>query len=142
MCGDDGEILIHGDTVVSDAPHITSVFFVLGKVIASLYVRFSSWVSLHASLSPTNLHGRTFHRFGRGSLIMWKPTTIFNEQYISIGEDTLIGPGVALSAGMVPGQECMATTYGPDTTSTSLTKIMGTKMFQFPSHGSHSQNER
>ena len=38
---------------------------------------------------------------------MWKPTTIFNERYISIGEDTLIGPGVALSAGMVPGQECI-----------------------------------
>lgn len=38
---------------------------------------------------------------------MWKPTTIFNEQYISIGEDTLIGPGVALSAGMVPGQICI-----------------------------------
>ena len=38
---------------------------------------------------------------------MWKPTTIFNERYISIGENTLIGPGVALSAGMVPGQECI-----------------------------------
>ena len=38
---------------------------------------------------------------------MWRPTTIFNEQYISIGADTLIGPGVALSAGMVPGQECI-----------------------------------
>ena len=39
---------------------------------------------------------------------MWKPTTIFNEQFISIGDDTLIGPGVALSAGMVPGQECIS----------------------------------
>ena len=39
---------------------------------------------------------------------MWKPATIFNEQYISIGDDTLIGPGVALSAGMVPGQECIS----------------------------------
>jgi acetyltransferase-like isoleucine patch superfamily enzyme len=39
---------------------------------------------------------------------MWKPTTIFNEQYISIGDDTLIGPGVALSAGLVPGQECIS----------------------------------
>ena len=38
---------------------------------------------------------------------MWKPTTIFNEKYIAIGEDTLIGPGVALSAGMVPGQLCI-----------------------------------
>jgi len=40
-------------------------------------------------------------------MIMWPPMTIFNEQYISIGQDTLIGPGIALSAGMVPGQECL-----------------------------------
>ncbi len=39
---------------------------------------------------------------------MWPPTTIFNERYIAIGRDTLIGPGVALSAGMVPGQECIS----------------------------------
>ncbi len=38
---------------------------------------------------------------------MWRPLTIFNEQYIAIGEDTLIGPAVSLSAGMVPGQECI-----------------------------------
>ncbi len=38
---------------------------------------------------------------------MWRPTTIFNERYIRIGSDTLIGPGVALSAGMVAGQECI-----------------------------------
>ena len=38
---------------------------------------------------------------------MWRPNTIFNERYIEIGEDTLIGPGVSLSAGMVPGQECI-----------------------------------
>jgi acetyltransferase-like isoleucine patch superfamily enzyme len=38
---------------------------------------------------------------------MWKPTTIFNEQYIQIGSNTLIGPDISLSAGMVPGQECI-----------------------------------
>lgn len=38
---------------------------------------------------------------------MWQPTTIFNEQYISIGRDTLIGPSISLSAGMVPGQKCI-----------------------------------
>lgn len=38
---------------------------------------------------------------------MWQPLTIFNERYIRIGTDTLIGPGVSLSAGMVPGQECI-----------------------------------
>lgn len=38
---------------------------------------------------------------------MWPPVTIFNERYIHIGSGTMIGPGVALSAGMVPGQECL-----------------------------------
>ena len=38
---------------------------------------------------------------------MWKPTTIFNERFIAIGQDTLIGPDISLSAGMVPGQECI-----------------------------------
>lgn len=38
---------------------------------------------------------------------MWRPNTIFNEEYISIGSETLIGPGVSLSAGMVPGQKCL-----------------------------------
>ena len=38
---------------------------------------------------------------------MWKPTTIFNERFITIGTDTLIGPDISLSAGMVPGQECI-----------------------------------
>lgn len=38
---------------------------------------------------------------------MWRPNTIFNEEYISIGSHTLIGPGVSLSAGMVPGQKCL-----------------------------------
>jgi acetyltransferase-like isoleucine patch superfamily enzyme len=34
-------------------------------------------------------------------------TTIFNEKYIQIGENTMIGENVALSAGMMPGQECL-----------------------------------
>lgn len=52
--------------------------------------------------------GRKFGAFGRGSIIMWPPVTIFNERYIRIGRDTMIGPFVALSAGMVPGQECIS----------------------------------
>jgi acetyltransferase-like isoleucine patch superfamily enzyme len=38
---------------------------------------------------------------------MWPHTTIFNQQYIRIGSGTLIGKDIALSAGMVPGQECL-----------------------------------
>ena len=79
----------------------------LARLVARLYVGFSEWVQLHASISPDNKRSRRFHTFGARSLIMWKPTTIFNEHYIAIGSDTMIGPGVALSAGMVAGQECI-----------------------------------
>ena len=37
-------------------------------------------------------------------MICFPPNTLFNEQYIHIGEGTLFGPQVTLSAGMVPGQ--------------------------------------
>ena len=79
----------------------------LCNLIGNLYVRFHHWIQLSASTTPKNSRGRRFGSFGSGSLIMWQPTTIFNEQYISIGRDTLIGPAISLSAGMVPGQECI-----------------------------------
>ena len=36
------------------------------------------------------------------------PTALVNERYIHIGAGTIIGPHVALSAGMVPGQQCVS----------------------------------
>lgn len=60
-----------------------------------------------AAIGPDDPRGRRFGSFGERSIIMWPPVTIFNEQYIHIGSHTMIGPGVALSAGMVPGQECI-----------------------------------
>ena len=38
---------------------------------------------------------------------MFPQTTIFGERYIRVGSDTMIGANVALSAGMMPGQECL-----------------------------------
>jgi acetyltransferase-like isoleucine patch superfamily enzyme len=66
----------------------------------------------HASrvgaIGPNGRTGQRFGRFGQGSIICFPPNTIFNERYIHIGEGTMIGPGVSLSAGMVPGQECIS----------------------------------
>ena len=31
-----------------------------------------------------------------------------NEQFIHIGDHTMLGPGITLSAGMVPGQHCLS----------------------------------
>ncbi|MFM7744546.1 MAG: DapH/DapD/GlmU-related protein [Actinomycetota bacterium] len=65
------------------------------------------WIHLHGAIGPDTARGRRFASFGDGSIICHPFTTIFNERYISIGRDTMIGPNVALSAGMVPGQECL-----------------------------------
>lgn len=65
------------------------------------------WLSLHGSIGPETSRGRRFGSFGHNSIICFPQTTIFNEQYIHIGSDTMIGSHVALSAGMVPGQQCL-----------------------------------
>ena len=65
------------------------------------------WLSLHGSIGPNTLRGKRFGAFGQNSIICFPQTTIFNEQYIQIGANTMIGSHVALSAGMIPGQECL-----------------------------------
>lgn len=59
------------------------------------------------AIGPESRTGRGFGAFGRGSIICFPANTIFNERYIHIGEGTMIGPQITLSAGMVPGQECL-----------------------------------
>lgn len=60
------------------------------------------------SIGPSDRAGKLFGRFGEGSIICFPHNTIFNERYIHIGTGTMIGPQVTLSAGMVPGQACLA----------------------------------
>ena len=65
------------------------------------------WLSLHGSIGPNTSRGKRFGAFGDNSIICFPQTTIFNEQYIHIGSHTMIGSHVALSAGMIPGQQCL-----------------------------------
>lgn len=60
-----------------------------------------------AAIGPASGRGRRFGAFGERSVICFPHNTIMNERYIRIGSGTMIGPGVTLSAGMVPDQECM-----------------------------------
>jgi acetyltransferase-like isoleucine patch superfamily enzyme len=69
--------------------------------------RVSEWLTTYGSIGPDTSRGRRFAAFGEGSIICFPHTTIFNERYIEIGRDTMVGPHVALSAGMIPGQECL-----------------------------------
>ncbi len=65
------------------------------------------WLSVHGSIGPNTARGKRFGAFGQNSIICFPQTTIFNEQYIHIGANTMIGSHIALSAGMIPGQECL-----------------------------------
>ncbi len=57
------------------------------------------------AIGPDTRRGQRFGQLGRNSVICFPPNALFNEQYIHIGEGTLFGPQITLSAGMVPGQE-------------------------------------
>jgi acetyltransferase-like isoleucine patch superfamily enzyme len=60
------------------------------------------------AIGPDSHRGRRFGTFGSRSVICFPVTALVNERYIHIGEGTMIGPHVTLSAGMVPGQRCLS----------------------------------
>jgi acetyltransferase-like isoleucine patch superfamily enzyme len=75
----------------------------VGELVHRTWATLTAW----AAIGPDTPRGKRFGAFGQGSVICFPHTTIMNERYIRIGSDTMIGPQVALSAGMVPGQECV-----------------------------------
>ncbi len=57
-----------------------------------------------AATGPGDARARRFGAFGEGACIAFPPGNSFGERWIHIGANTMIGPHVSLSAGMVPGQ--------------------------------------
>ena len=53
--------------------------------------------------------GRAFRRFGDGAVMAFPAGSVFGEHWITVGDGTLIGALVTMSAGLVPGQD-----LGPD----------------------------
>ena len=58
-----------------------------------------------AAIGPDDRPARRFGSFGSGTCISWPTGYVFGERWIHLGEDTLVGAHVTLSAGMVPGQQ-------------------------------------
>ena len=58
-----------------------------------------------AAIGPDDRPARRFGSFGSGTCISWPTGYVFGELWIHLGEDTLVGSHVTLSAGMVPGQQ-------------------------------------
>jgi acetyltransferase-like isoleucine patch superfamily enzyme len=74
------------------------------NVAARLIHRTWEWVSAVGMVGPDDPHGRRFARMGARAGIAFPPGARFGEGSISIGDETLIGPHVSLSAGL-PGEE-------------------------------------
>ena len=80
----------------------------LRRVAAAVVHRTWEWAEDAGAIGPDDGRGRRFGAFGRGSVLAFPQGALFNEQYIRIGEGTMVGPHASITAGMAPGQE-MAT---------------------------------
>jgi len=60
------------------------------------------WVQRAGSIAPGTDGADRFGTFGVGSMLNYPTATLFGEQSIHIGEDTLIGPNAVLSVGHTP----------------------------------------
>jgi serine acetyltransferase len=62
-----------------------------------------------ATVGPDDDYAKEFHYFGYRAALMAPQGVIYNERYLSIGDETLIGPNVCLTAGINGEQEMLAT---------------------------------
>jgi len=70
--------------------------------------RWRAFANDLATVGPADDYATTFYYFGDGAALMAPQGVVYNERYLSIGEGTLIGPNVALAAGMGPDQEMLS----------------------------------
>jgi acetyltransferase-like isoleucine patch superfamily enzyme len=72
-----------------------------GGALRGTWERAGHW----ATIGPRTRRARGFLGFGAGSAICFPLAALFGERYISIGEGTIIGPYVSLSAGVSPAHD-------------------------------------
>ena len=89
---------------------VTLVFMSLvRRAIGTLIHRAYAAAREAGAITPHTPAGYGFRRLGEGAKIAFPPGAIFGEEWIEIGDHTLIGERVSLSCGMWPGAE-----LGPD----------------------------
>ncbi|MEV5750881.1 acyltransferase [Actinoallomurus sp. NPDC052308] len=79
------------------------------RVVAVALHRGWEWVRRHGEITPGTPAGRRFGHLGKGVCIGFPTGALFGEPWIHIGDDTLVGVHVTISAGFVPGLD-----LGPD----------------------------
>ena len=58
------------------------------------------YVNEVATVAPHDGYAKEFFHFGQGAGLLAPQGVIYNERYLSIGEETLVGPNVCLTAGI------------------------------------------
>ena len=61
-----------------------------------------------AIVGPDDAYAKEFHYFGDRAALMSPQGVIYNERYLSIGDETLIGPNVCLTAGISAEQTMLS----------------------------------
>jgi len=79
------------------------------RLAAGLVHRAWRYAERAGKITADTAAGRRFAAFGPGSLMAFPPGSVYGEQWIVVGAETLIGAQVTLCAGMAPGHD-----LGPD----------------------------
>lgn len=68
-------------------------------------LRAAAWVRVTGAIAPGTRSAERFGSFGLGTVIGFPSSTLYGEEHIHIGAETLIGCWVTLAAGYSPDQE-------------------------------------
>jgi serine acetyltransferase len=82
---------------------------VLRRLFGSRVRAWRRYVNEIATVGPDDDYAREFFYFGRGAALMAPQGVVYNERYLSIGDESLIGPNVCLTAGINGHQPMLAT---------------------------------
>jgi acetyltransferase-like isoleucine patch superfamily enzyme len=75
------------------------------RVLSTVVHGTREWIADVGAIGPDDARGKRFGALGRGSCLVYPQGTIYNEHYVRIGEQTIIGPHCSVAAGMAPGQQ-------------------------------------
>lgn len=73
------------------------------RLVSRLAHRAWQWVEQHGAISPDLPQGNRFFRLGAGAAIAFPPGSLCGAERIAIGDGTLVGAQVTLSAGFFSG---------------------------------------
>ncbi len=78
------------------------------RLLGSSIRRARAYAYEVATVGPADDYASRFHYFGDGAALMAPQGVLYNERYLSIGDETLIGPNVCLTAGISGDQEMLS----------------------------------